>query len=94
MAATQVEVRNIIFDGTETLAWYDSAPGVQYGFCGRCGSSLFWRAADDPGALSITAGSLDHPTGLVTDVALFLAEHGDYHTPESVESSFPGDRPA
>jgi len=92
MAATAVEVRHIIFHGTDTLTWYDSAPGVQYGFCGRCGSSLFWRAADKPALLSITAGSLDQPTGLRTNLALYTAEHGDYHTPEPVPESRPADR--
>lgn len=91
MAATAIQVRHIIFDGTETLTWYESAPGVQYGFCGRCGSGLFWRSADEPASLSITAGTLDQPTGLHTDTALFMDEHGDYHTPEPVERSFAGD---
>lgn len=83
-----------MFAGTETLTWYQSSPGVQYGFCSQCGSSLFWRSVDKPDSLSIMAGSLDHPTGLGTDVALFMAEHGDYHTPEPVDEVFPGDRVA
>lgn len=49
-----------------TLRWYEPAPGVFSGFCGTCGSTLFWRSDARPGWTSIAAGSLDPPTGLVT----------------------------
>ncbi|MEM9655850.1 MAG: GFA family protein, partial [Actinomycetota bacterium] len=91
LAATQVAVRHIVFDGTETLTWFESGLGVQYGFCGRCGSSLFWRSSERPDMLSITAGTLDPPSGLTTEVALFTAEHGDYHHPEPVAVCHDGD---
>jgi hypothetical protein len=79
-------------DRDDTLQWYRSAPEVEYGFCKQCGSSLFWRSFDKPDHLSITAGCLDQPTGLTTTVALFAAQHGDYHHHEPVDTSFPGDR--
>jgi len=82
MAASGAATADVVFTSDETLAWYERTEGVEYGFCTRCGSSLFWRAADKPGHLSITAGSLDHPTGLVTDGVLFASEVGDYHTLE------------
>ena len=50
------------------LRWIDSPnsdAGARRGFCGECGSSLFW----DPPArdtISIAAGTLDGPTGLST----------------------------
>src|SRR5262249_40359771 len=50
----------------ETLVWVDSPASdrhAQRGFCGACGSSLFWRAADGE-RVSIAAGTLDRPTGL------------------------------
>jgi len=82
MAASGAATADVVFTCDKTLAWYERTEGVEYGFCTRCGSSLFWRAADKPGHLSITAGSLDHPTGLVTDGVLFASEIGDYHTLE------------
>ena len=92
MAATATDVSRITFSSTATLKWYEWTDGIQYGFCADCGSSLFWRSADKPAHLSITAGSVDPPTGLRTDTALFTAEHGDYHTPEPVDASFLADR--
>ncbi len=79
MAATAANINDVIFEADETLRWYDSTDTVQYGFCDICGSTLFWRAADKPDHLSITAGSLDTPTGLTTTLALFGADASDYH---------------
>ncbi len=79
MAATACDAAAIDFVAKDSLQWWSRTPTVDYGFCNLCGSSLFWRAADKPDHLSITAGSLDHPTGLHTYEALFVAEAGDYH---------------
>ncbi len=96
MAATATDIAMMSFSRTDTLTWYESQPDVQYGFCRECGSSLFWRTTERPWYLSITAGSIDQsadePTGLITDTALFVAEHGDYHDQQPVETSLPGDR--
>ncbi|WP_245814239.1 GFA family protein [Cystobacter ferrugineus] len=42
------------------LRWYAASATVRRGFCGECGSSLFW---DEEGApkMSICAGTLDPP---------------------------------
>lgn len=82
MAAAGAATADVEFSADETLAWYERVPGVEYGFCSSCGSSLFWRASDKPGHLSICAGTLDQPTGLVTDGILFASEAGDYHALE------------
>ena len=79
MAATAASSANVQIEGESLLSWYPAAEGVDYGFCSRCGSSLFWRTADTPEKLSITAGSLDQPTGLRTTRAWYVAEIADYH---------------
>lgn len=79
MAATAANPGNVtITDGDGALRWYQPCEGVHYGFCGRCGSSLFWRADAHPEKLSICAGTLDVPTGLRTTVAWWVAEASDY----------------
>jgi hypothetical protein len=48
------------------LRWIDSPESdrrARRGFCGECGSSLFWRAAEGD-RIHIAAGTLDRPTGL------------------------------
>lgn len=80
MAATGCADDGLTLGADATLRWYEPAPGVFYGFCGTCGSTLFWRSDARPGWTSIAAGSLDPPTGLVTTAAWWTAEASDYHT--------------
>jgi hypothetical protein len=80
MAATSAEVSEIRLEGEDLLEWYFPVEEASYGFCRGCGSSLFWRASDNPGWWSICAGTLDPPTHLTTTVALWVSEASDYHT--------------
>ena len=41
-----------------TLSIYASSPGVERGFCGRCGTTLTWQGH---GLMSIHIGTLDNP---------------------------------
>ena len=42
-----------ITDNNHQLAWYESSPGAQRGFCKTCGSSLFFRSERWAGELHI-----------------------------------------
>jgi len=63
---------------TETLAWYESSPGIRRGFCSRCGSSLFWND-ERRDEIYILAGTLDNPTGLRLVSHLYAVDKGDYY---------------
>ena len=78
LAATAARPEHVSFESDETLRWYRPDDTVAYGFCARCGSSLFWTAKEIPDKLCITAGTLDQPTGLSTAKAWWVAEAGDY----------------
>lgn len=43
------------FSSQEGMAWYQGTDWAQRGFCARCGSSLFWRLAEKPDAMTIVA---------------------------------------
>ena len=63
------------------LRWIDSPrsdAGARRGFCGECGSSLFW---DAPGltTISIAAGTLDGPTGLRVASHWYVSQAADYY---------------
>jgi hypothetical protein len=63
------------------LRWIDSPLSdahARRGFCGECGSSLFWSA---PGheTVSIAAGTLDGPTGLSAISHWYVSQAGDYY---------------
>lgn len=78
MAATAAVTEDVAIQG-DTLVWYDAADQVQYGFCGRCGSTLFWRTGRRPDLISIAAGTLTPPTGLETIAAIYADYRSDYH---------------
>ncbi|ATY33662.1 GFA family protein [Sphingomonas psychrotolerans] len=43
------------------VAVYESSPGVEWGFCARCGSTLTYRRASRPGLFDVTTATLDDP---------------------------------
>lgn len=68
--------------GEENIRWYESSKLVRRGFCGVCGSTLFWhshRHRDYADLVGVSAGSLDAPTGARLAVHIFVAEKGDYY---------------
>ncbi len=62
----------------ETLVWYPSSDRARRGFCGRCGSGLFWDPQEEE-RMDVTAGSLDEPTGLRADRHIWVDFKGDYY---------------
>ncbi|WP_207460645.1 GFA family protein [Azospirillum sp. SYSU D00513] len=62
----------------ESLVWYRSSDSARRGFCGRCGSALFWDGAGLP-YMDVTPGSLDEPTGLHADRHIWVDSKGDYY---------------
>ncbi len=86
MAAANCRREDLRVLSEGTLAWHHPAddPNVAYGFCGSCGGSLFWKVLEGPGDqadhIAICAGTLDVPTGLTTEGALFVDDASDYHT--------------
>jgi hypothetical protein len=81
-AYTSASVDHIRVVQDRSLRWYDSTtdetPNVRRGFCGDCGSSLFWHPQDED-EIAIAAGSLDAPTGLVTIRHVWTSRAGDYY---------------
>jgi len=75
VAATSAARDDVQIDGE--VSWFHASETARRGFCGICGSSLFW---DGPGAnLSIHAGTLDGPTGLTLTGHIYCADKGDYY---------------
>ena len=61
-----------------TLRWYRSSPRARRAFRRKCGSALFWEPTPLT-HISISAGSLNRPTGLKVKEHIFLAQKGDYY---------------
>lgn len=80
-AATSARSEDLRLVSDRGLRWIDSPESdahARRGFCGECGSSLFWDAPDRE-TISIAAGTLDAPTGLKTVAQIYTADAGDYY---------------
>jgi hypothetical protein len=80
-AYTSAERGSLILLSSAEVRWVDSPrsdAGARRGFCGACGSSLFW---DAPGreTISIAAGTLDGPTAVRTIAHEYVSQAGDYY---------------
>jgi hypothetical protein len=73
---TAARKAELTVQGEENVAWYRSSEEARRGFCRTCGSSLFW-ASDGKDTVSITAGSLNPPTGLTTVLHIMTADKRD-----------------
>ena len=78
-AMTSAPSGKVTLTSSAALRWYRSSDNAERGFCGVCGSNLFWKLAgrDD---LSITAGTLDVPTAIGMERHIFVADKSDYYT--------------
>jgi hypothetical protein len=79
-AYTSADRSALVLLSSGELRWVDSPrsdAGARRGFCGACGSSLFW---DAPGrdTISIAAGTLDGPTGLRVVAHEYVSQAADY----------------
>jgi len=73
--ATWVGVKEENFEVSHgRLAICVSSPGVQRGFCDRCGSSLTYVGDRWPGQVSVLAATLDEP-GIAAPTAHVYVEH-------------------
>ncbi|MEO1017765.1 MAG: GFA family protein [Pseudomonadota bacterium] len=92
VAVTSARRADFVLLRDDTLKWYRSSDLAQRGFCGECGSVLFWDDGGD--AISINAGSLDQPTGLKIEKHIFVDDKGDYYEIADNLPQFAGyDRP-
>ena len=77
---------------TRGLKWFRSSDKAERGFCGGCGSSLFWKP-DGEDRMAIAAGAFDGESGLVAGPHIFTDSAGDYYAPEGPPPPFSGIAP-
>lgn len=78
VAATQARSEDLTIHG-DAIQWYQSSDKAERGFCGTCGSNLFWRRFAGK-KTSIFAGTLDGETGLTMDTQIHSQSAGDYYS--------------
>lgn len=78
VAASAVVREQLKFEQDASLKWYRSSKTAERGFCGRCGSTLFWRNEGSQ-HVAVMAGSMDRPTGIRAIAHIFVSDKGDYY---------------
>lgn len=79
-AFTAARREDLVLDDQQAVRWIDSPASdahARRGFCGACGSSLFW---DGPGrdTISIAAGTVDGSVALRVAGHIFVSERAAY----------------
>ena len=80
-AMTAVPGDRLVFAENRGLRWVDSPDSelhARRGFCGECGSSLFWDAPDRE-SISVAAGTLDGDAGIGTAGHIWTSQAGAYY---------------
>ena len=91
-ASIDIPQTALTFTRDDGLRWFQSSERVRRGFCGTCGSNLFW---DGPGShLSIFAGTIDGESGLTLAGHIYCADKGDYYQIADGLPQAGGDDPA
>jgi hypothetical protein len=78
MSATAVQDEYLKIVEARGLKWYRSSAEARRGFCGECGSVLFWKA-EGRDYTAVAAGSLDGRSGLKLAGHIFCDDAGDYY---------------
>lgn len=77
-AATAVAKGDLVVTSGDSLRWFAASDQAERGFCGTCGSALFWRAHSAV-HVAILAGSLDDPSGLTSALHIFTQGRPDFY---------------
>lgn len=60
------------------LVWHASSATGERGFCGRCGTTLFFRSPRWPGELHVTRANFDGPVDREPQLHVFWDTHVDW----------------
>lgn len=77
-ASTNVPRSALSISGEDAIRWFASSARVRRGFCGTCGSVLFWDPPDRDW-IAVAMGAFDAPTGTALEMHIWVSEKGDYY---------------
>jgi hypothetical protein len=79
-----------LHSGAELLRHFESSPGKERTFCGRCGSPVYSRRASRPGVLRIRAGLFDQPLPVRPVFHQYVADKANWWSIDDDLPQFPG----
>lgn len=75
----------------ESLSWYRSSKDGRRGFCGNCGSVLFWENVNRD-SIDVLAGGVDGPLGVGVEAHVYVDDKGDYYEISGDAPRYPSGR--
>ena len=91
-AAVGIEENQLSFSRSENLKWFSSSVKAERGFCGDCGSCLFWKE-NGSSVIFVWAGTISDQANLKPGAHMYTKFSGSYYQiPEDCEHFF-GDLP-
>jgi hypothetical protein len=80
LIAINVRRTALHISGANSIKWYQSSEKVQRGFCGTCGSTLFWNPTIEGYKwTSVAMGSIDTPLDLKIAKHTFVGDKCGYY---------------
>jgi hypothetical protein len=61
--------------GEHSLRWYASSAPAQRGYCGNCGSSLFFRSTKWPNEMHVARANIQSPLDREPEAHVFYGAH-------------------
>ncbi len=77
--STDVKKSAVHISDASTIQWFASSEKVRRGFCGTCGSNLFWDPIHHDW-MGVAMGAFASKTETNVAVHIFVKEKGDYYT--------------
>ncbi len=69
---------DVSIEGEEKIAIFDSSPWAERGFCGKCGTNLFYRLKDSQ-QHRVLVGLFDDADDLIIDRQVFIDEKPGFY---------------
>jgi hypothetical protein len=91
-AATSIAADRLTLEGGEHLSWYAASSFAKRGFCGTCGTLLFWKPNDEP-RYAVLAGAFDRPDCLHPGYHICTEGRPDFYQISDGLTQYPGDGP-
>jgi hypothetical protein len=82
-ASTHIPEVNLKMTKQAELRWFSASPSARRGFCGACGSVLFWNPSDE-GRISVSLGALDEPHPGRLAKHIFTDHKGAYYEIDTI----------
>lgn len=91
-AATSVPAAALTISGAEHISWFAASTFAKRGFCGTCGSVLFWKP-DDEARYAVLAGAFDDPSCLTPGYHICTEGRAEFYAIADGLPQYPQDAP-